>query len=115
MASPRLFRPQQLKVRARIAMLVHPQLAAGHDIERVDGILRPGQIHDAVDDEWSRLELLVVAPLEEPFHAEVLDVLRRDLIQPAEPPSVVRVGVHEPVARLLIGFQEPFVRDRKTL
>ena len=33
--------------------------------------------------------------------------------QPAEPPAGIRVVVHEPVARLFVGVQQAFVRDRK--
>ena len=52
----------------RIAMLVHPELPAGQRVERINGVLRPREIHDAVDDQRRRLELLGVPSLEEPLH-----------------------------------------------
>ena len=107
--------PAAIECARRILMTVGPQDAAGERVERVNLVLRPGQVHDAVDDERRGLELLLVPSLEQPLDVEVLDVLRRDLIEAAEAPAIVAVRIGEPVSGLLIGLEQPFVGDRQTL
>ena len=114
-ASPRFTLAAAVERALRIAMLVHPQLPSGDRVERVDRVLGTRQIHDPVDDERRGLELLDVAPLEQPFDAQVLHVLRCDLVQPAVAPAVVRARIHEPVAGLLIRLQQPLVGHRPAL
>ena len=114
MARPRLTLPQQLNVAFRIAILVHPQLSAGERVQRVDRVLGSRQIHDAVHDERRGLELLVVPSLEQPLHAQISGVLGGDLIQLAEAPALVVSRVHQPVAWLLVGIEEPLIGHRNS-
>ena len=100
-------------------VLVPPDLHARLRVEGPDPAVPAGDEHDPVDDDRGGLERVgrctrdhaARAGLEDPRGAEVLDVLRVDLVQRAVPLSVVGAVVGEPVLGLRAGIANALVGD----
>ena len=97
----------------RHPMFVRPQRATGRGIKRDHIARRTRHVHDAVDDNRRGLHLLAMH-LVDPLDAQTLDVLARDLLERAEMVTAVVAAVHQPVAWLLVRFEQAIVRDRET-
>ena len=94
-------------------VLVVPVLLAGLGVERVDVIEGRGDVHDAVDDDRSRLQRLLHLRLEDPSRMQLADVRRVDLLAgEVARLVVVAVGVQE-VVRVVRSRAQLLLRDRR--
>ena len=78
---------------------VAPDLAPGAGVDRPRRVVRPGDVHHAVEDDRRRLELAELRGLERPLRRQLADVGRGDLGQRAVALAAVVAAVVEPRRR----------------
>src|SRR6266545_3158699 len=61
---------------------VVPDLASGAGVEG-EGLIRSGDVHDAIDDDWRDLEMARAGNRERPVSSKARDVARVDLFEGA--------------------------------
>ena len=92
-------------------VVVGPEDAPGPGIQGDHHVGRPGQVHDPVHHQGSRLEILERLRLINPLQLQVLNVGFPDLIQVAVPLAVVGSGIGQPIAGLVVSVHNSLVAD----
>jgi hypothetical protein len=94
--------------------LERPQGRAGTGVEREHAGVVGGEVEHAVPDQRRRLEPGErPAGRERPDRAQLLDVVRGDLVEWAEALIAVVAPIHQPFGGVVLGFQEILCCDRR--
>src|SRR4029077_9414104 len=83
--------------------------AAGFRVEGESIARRLSDVHDTVDDEWSRFEFFQRFRLKYPLLLEVLHICRIDLTERAIALACICSGIRQPVVRLVGSAQQALI------